>query len=224
MTIICRPYFLTALALVVFLAGLLGGPQSPLDVAAIHWLAQIRHSEPQLTSGVAILTQLGSAYVTLGLGAATSLWLVWRGNRDRAILLAATVAAERLVMDGVKLAIGRPRPWLEALPAMPSSASFPSGHSGNSMAVFVAIALIALPSPRRNVALAVAILASVMVGLTRPFLGVHWPSDVIGGWAFGLFTAGLAIVIGRRSGVTGLEPQHEIVGRHWLPVDQDEAA
>ena len=221
MTFFCRPVAIACLALVALLAGLFGGPHNSLDVAAIHRLAIIRHSQPQLTSFVAILTQLGSAYATLGLATLASLWLLWRGNRDKAALLAATVVVERVTMDGMKLVIGRPRPWLEAIPAMPQSSSFPSGHSGNSMAVFVAIALIAAPPTWRRPALALAIFASILIGLTRPFLGVHWPSDVIGGWSLGLMMVGLAIAIGKRSGVAGLEPQHDIVGRHLPPVRED---
>ena len=224
MTMISRPPFFAALALAALLAGLLGGPHNQLDVSTIRWLAEVRHAQPQLTSFVAVLTQLGSIYVTLGLGLLAAFWLFWRGHRDRALLLAAAVIGERLMMDGLKLAICRTRPAFETLPFMPASSSFPSGHSGNSMAVFVAIALTAVPPAWRRPALAVAIIASMIVGVTRSFLGVHWPSDVIGGWSLGLLAAGLAVEAGRRSGVSGLEPEHEIVGRHRLPVDEDQSA
>ena len=221
---ISRPPAFALLALAALLTGLLGGPHNQLDVSAILWLAEIRHAQPQLTSVVAILTQLGSIYVTFGLGLLTAILLFWRGHRDRALLLVAAVIGERLMMDGLKLAIGRTRPEFETLPFMPASSSFPSGHSGNSMAVFVAIALLAAPPAWRRPALTAAIVTSLMVGLTRPFLGVHWPSDVIGGWSLGLLAAGLAVEAGRRSGVSGLEPEHEIVGRHRLPVDEDQSA
>ena len=214
-----RPYFLAALAFVAVMAALLGGPRNPIDVAALQWLARIRDFSPHLTSFVAILTQLGSAYATLGLGFAASLWLLWRGQRDKALLLAVAVAGERLVMDGLKLAIGRSRPPLEDIAALPQSSSFPSGHSGNSMAVFVSIALIAAPPAWRKAAAIFAMLMSVLVGITRPYLGVHWPSDVIGGWAFGLMAAGIAFAWGQRSGA--IEAQHEVVGRHLPPVRED---
>jgi membrane-associated phospholipid phosphatase len=204
-----KPYFLVALALVAAMTGLLGGPQRSIDVEALQWLALIRDSSPHLTSFVAILTQLGSAYATLGLGFAASLWLLWRRQRNKAFLLAVAVAGERLVMDGLKLAIGRPRPPLEDIAATPQSSSFPSGHSGNSMAVFVSIALIAAPPAWRRPAVMFAMLMSALVGLTRPYLGVHWPSDVIGGWAVGLMVAGIIFAWGQRSGA--IEAQHEVV-------------
>ena len=219
MSIFSRPYLLVALAFVAVVTGLLGGRRNPIDVEALRWLAQIRDSSPHLTSFVAILTQLGSAYATLGLGLAASFGLLWRRQRDKALLLVVAVAGERLVMDGLKLAIGRPRPPLEDIVAMPQSSSFPSGHSGNSMAVFVSIALIAAPPAWRKAAAMFAMLMSVLVGLTRPYLGVHWPSDVVGGWALGLLAAGIIFAWGQRSGA--IEAQHDIVGRHLPPVRED---
>ena len=219
MSIFSRPYFLAALSLLVLLAGLLGGPSSRFDAETLQWLARVRLSSPQLTSFVAILTQLGSVYATLGAGLAVSAWLLWRGQRHSALLLTAAVFAERLAMDGLKLAVGRPRPALEGVMALPHSSSFPSGHSGNSMAVFVSIALIAAPPGWRKQAVVSAILLSILVGLTRPYLGVHWPSDVVGGWAFGLLAAGLVFAWGRRSGA--IEAQHDVVGRHLPPVRED---
>jgi undecaprenyl-diphosphatase len=216
MSIFSRPYLLAVLALVAVMAGFLGGPQNSIDVGVLQWLARIRDSSPHLTSFVAILTRLGSAYATLGLGLAASLWLLWRRQRDKALLLAIAVAGERLTMDGLKLAIDRPRPTLEGIIAVPQSSSFPSGHSGNSMAVFVSIALIVTPPAWRKAAAMFAIMMSVLVGLTRPYLGVHWPSDVIGGWALGLMAASLAFAWGRRSGA--IEAQHDVVGRHLPPI------
>ena len=65
MSIFSRPYFLAVPALIALLAGLTGGPRSELDTEILRWLAQIRETSPQFTSFVAILTQMGSAYVTL---------------------------------------------------------------------------------------------------------------------------------------------------------------
>lgn len=87
------------------------------------------------------------------------------------------------------------------------------------MAVFVSVALIAAPPAWRKPAVMFAILMSILVGFTRPYLGVHWPSDVIGGWALGLIAAGLAFAWGRRSGA--IEAQHDVVGRHLPPVRED---
>ena len=218
MMIFSRPPVLLALLAIFILSGVLGGPVNSFDTAASGWMADLRHSHPQLTSLTAILTQLGSIYATLGLGLLVSALLAARREFPKASLLAGTVVFERLSVDGLKLLIGRPRPDLD-LPFMPGSASFPSGHSANSMAVFVAVALIAVPPAWRRSALAAAIGLSILVGLTRIILGVHWPSDVIGGWAWGLIVVGLAMAAGRRSGA--IKAQHDIVGRHLPPIRED---
>ena len=199
------------------LAGVTGGPGSSFDVAANGWMAGFRDAHPQLTSIAAILTQLGSVYATLGLGLLVSAILALRKKPRAALLLAAIVLIERSSVDGLKLAIARARPDLALLPYMPTSYSFPSGHSANSMAVFTAVALIALP--RRPGALILAIGLAILIGLTRIFLGVHWPSDVVGGWAWGLFLVGLAVSAARRSGA--IEAEHDVVRRHLPTASED---
>jgi undecaprenyl-diphosphatase len=65
--------------------------------------------------------------------------------------------------------------------------SFPSGHSANSMIVYLSLALLLAPERHRRGWVTAAIILSLLVGISRPMLGVHWPSDVLGGWSFGLF-------------------------------------
>jgi len=219
MTNFSRLLALFALCAIFVVGAWMGGPANSFDVAVSDWMVGVRHSHPQLTSLVAVLTQLGSFYMTLGLGLLASALVAMRGRRAAAMLLAATVIVERLSVDGMKLAIGRPRPDLELAPFMPTSFSFPSGHSANSMAVFTAIALFALPPAWRRPALAVAIGFSILIGMTRVFLGVHWTSDVIGGWAWGLLVTTLALWAGRRS--AAIEAEHDVVRRHLPPARQD---
>ena len=217
--IFSRPFVLLILTALFIVAGVIGGPGNSFDVSANEWVTGIRHAHPQLTSLVAVLTQLGSFYVTLGSGLFACVLLAIQRRWRTALLLAATIVVERLSVDAMKLAIARPRPDLELLPFMPASYSFPSGHSANSMAAFTAIALIAVPPRWRRLALSAAIGLGILIGLTRIFLGVHWPSDVLGGWAWGLFVVGLALSLGRRSGA--IETEHDIVGRHLPPPGQD---
>ena len=222
MKIFSSPATYIVLGLIFFLAGLLGGPANQFDVGIIHWLAGIRHSYPQFTSFTVVLTQLGSVYATLGLSLLASALLVVRKKNRAAALLAATVIFERLTADGLKLVMGRPRPAFDLHPVVTHSSSFPSGHSANSMTAFVAIALIAAPPAWRRPALATAICLSLIIGITRIFLGVHWPSDVVGGWSLGLMIVGLSVIAGRRSGA--IETQHDVVGGHGSAVGKDEPA
>ena len=218
-----KPLFATMLILLFVAAAVGGGPANQIEPALLQQIAEFRLAWPHLTRSVAGLTNLGGAYATLGLAAAASLYLLLQRLPARALLLAATVLLERLLVDGLKDWIGRPRPQLQ-VDWLPSSLAFPSGHSANSMTAFLAAALIAAPPHLRRMAAICGAVLSVTVGLTRIYLGVHWPSDVIGGWALGLLAVIAALAIGERSGSLPLEPQHQIVGGHRPPPDQDEVA
>lgn len=219
-----RRVVLAFLVLTFVLAFLFGGPENIVDVAMIRESFGIRTAYPNLTALMIALTHSGSAYVTFGLGGAVTLWLLLRGAYRHALLLTIVVVGERLTMDALKILVGRPRPSIDAHPVATHSSSFPSGHSANTMAVFLAIALIAAPARYRRHAVTAAVVMSLLVGATRPYLGVHWPSDVIGGWVLGLIAVWIAIHAGMKSGVLPLDAQHEIVDRHRAEIGKGESA
>lgn len=221
MPIILRPTIAAILTLIFILSALVGGPANGLEVALMEHMAAVRSNVPQFTRIAVIVTQLGSAPITLSIAGGGSLWLLLHRAPGRAILLAGSVVVERLLVDGLKEWIGRPRPHLDILP---HSFAFPSGHSANSMTAFVATALLVCPPAHRRVAVLVGMSLSLVVGLTRIVLGVHWPSDVIGGWAFGLLAVTAALIAGLRSGVLSLEAQHKIVGGHRSALGEDKTA
>jgi undecaprenyl-diphosphatase len=115
--------------------------------------------------------------------------LVWRGARGEAVLVAVAAVAGGAVSQAVKAAVGRPRPvWTDPVDTAPYAA-FPSGHA---LGVAVCGGLLLWLLRRRGVrgaawggAVAVAVVSAVGVGATRVWLGVHWPSDVLGGWLLG---------------------------------------
>ena len=166
------------------------------------------------------MTVLGGMPLLMTVAIIAALYLMTQRRGGLTLLLIATVAAERLLVEILKDWVGRPRPFLEHLP---SSLAFPSGHSANSMTTYLAVALFAVPARYRRPAIAAAVSLSVLIGLTRLVLGVHWPSDVIGGWAFGLMAVSIAVTAGERSGLL-LEAKHDVIGRHLPPPDQEEAA
>lgn len=179
-------------------AGLVGGPEFVGDVAAIHSLAADRIAKAGLTGGAVMLTQLGSVEGLMAvLILAVALLAVAKRWRDL-VALVAIVISGRITIELLKLAIDRPRPSFTPHPVEVHSLSFPSGHAGNSMLTFLAIALIAAPARWRGRAVALAIVASLAIGATRPFLGVHWPSDVVGGWAFGIGWLVALVALSRR--------------------------
>ena len=163
-----------------------GGPLNRMDTAAIDVLAAERATFPFLTHSAIWISLAGSAPVTIGLSLLGAALLGWRGKVSHAAPLLVIVLGGRLMIELLKQSIGRPRPDLDLHAATIDSLSFPSGHAANSMITFMMVALACIHERHRRAAVTIAIAASLLVGTTRPVLGVHWPSDVLGGWIFGL--------------------------------------
>ncbi len=123
------------------------------------------------------------------------LLLALRRYQTAAFVLAAVVSGMILV-ETVKLAIGRSRPELAARPAVvapPASASFPSGHSALSAVVYLTLALLVAGRMQgRRVRIYVitsSLVVTFLVGISRLYLGVHYLTDVAAGWLIGLIWA-----------------------------------
>ncbi|MFD6415919.1 phosphatase PAP2 family protein [Streptomyces sp. NPDC060194] len=116
------------------------------------------------------------------------IWLLWRRAWRLAAWSAVTAIAGGLIGLLVKTVVERARPSLEDPVAVAPGFSFPSGHTMTATTSFAILLLVLLPLvPRRlrPVFWAVAVVSVVGVGFTRVALGVHWFSDVLGGWLLG---------------------------------------
>lgn len=196
-------YFLPVLvvgvaALLFVVAGLTGGADYSRDVSTIYSLAAERGADPLLTTRAIVLTNLGGALGMIPILTVAAALLVFARRWRDAAWLVGIVIGGRLAIELLKIVINRPRPSLSAYPVEVTSLGFPSGHAGNSMITFLAIALIVVPARWRGVAAVGGILLSFAIGATRPILGVHWPSDVVGGWAFGIAWVVALVTLSRR--------------------------
>lgn len=130
----------------------------------------------------------GGVQLTLLVAFAAGLLLVRRAARTALLLVLATASGGWLVAL-LKDRFARPRPALVDHLVQVQSASFPSGHAANSAVVFLTLAALLMRvetvRAERIYTFGVAILLTVMVGISRVYLGVHWPSDVAAGWLLG---------------------------------------
>jgi len=135
------------------------------------------------------LTALGGGTILTLVSVAAALFL-WMARRPRSVaLLAVAFGGGQLLSFLLKRAFGRPRPDLVPHEAYVYSASFPSGHSLMSAVVYLTLgALLARVLPRARMkilVMACAVAATALTGVSRVYLGVHWPTDVVAGWAVG---------------------------------------
>jgi undecaprenyl-diphosphatase len=135
------------------------------------------------------LTALGSFGVLALLTAAAVGYLVLAAKRHAAIAVLAAVAGGVVLSTALKLGFDRPRPDLVPHAVEVYTASFPSGHSMMAAVTYLTLgALLARVEGDWRLKLywvGIALLLTLLVGFSRVYLGVHWPSDVLGGWALG---------------------------------------
>lgn len=153
------------------------------------WSFLIDHRTPLLTETARALSDVGSTGV-MGVAAVATATVLWtRHRRQDAVLIVAVTAGAGLIVLLAKPIVGRARPPEEFRLVVETNQSFPSGHAVASAAVIGVLAAVLVPLlHRRGERVLVRVLAAALVlaiGLSRLYLGVHWPTDVVGGWLAG---------------------------------------
>lgn len=151
----------------------------PADPIGPHWF-EGSVVDVSALGGFAVLFLVTLA--ALGYLAARKKWI------DGLMLLAATLGGTA-ISEGLKIGFNRPRPDLVAHIVDTTSMSFPSGHAMLSAVTYLTLgALIARTQRQRRLrgyVLGIAISATLLIGVSRIYLGVHWPTDVLAGWCLG---------------------------------------
>ena len=129
------------------------------------------HADPALTAAMRSVSEIGEPWFPIVVGAPAVMWFVRKGWRRSVFLLAITVASAEVLGQLLKLMFHRPRPATFFALTEPMGDSFPSGHALVSCALFGGLYYI------------VAALLIAAIGFSRIYLGVHYPSDVLGGYA-----------------------------------------
>jgi len=175
-------------ALLVFLVRVSWGPMLRLDMDASTALHRAAVDQSWFVTAMLVVSRLGSTVVWFAVFAVVVGWLLWRRRFRLAAFAGLTVVTSSLLNDLVKAAVDRARPVLPDPVAHAPGLSFPSGHAQAAMvgcAVLLLVFLPVLPTVARRYAVGGAVFVVLAIGFSRVALGVHYVSDVVGGYVLG---------------------------------------
>lgn len=167
------------------------------DQPVMLWLHSV--STPWLTTVVQAVTHLGGQIVLVAAVVLAAVLCLLRRWGDALIVMAATIGTSRLNV-ALKSVFERTRPDFWEHPTLETTSSFPSGHTMAAASMAAVLVVVAWSSRYRWAVLIGAVIYAFVVGVSRVYLGVHFPSDVIAGWCASVLLVTLVVVVVR--GVT----------------------
>ena len=151
----------------------------PSDPIGPRWLEELGRD----------VTALGGTGILIMLTTFVGIYLWISGKRRSMVMVVAAIASGFAMSQILKRSFDRPRPDLVPHGDYVYTASFPSGHAMMSAVTYLTIGiLLARVEPRQRVRaflIGIAVFLTVIIGVSRVYLGVHWPSDVLAGWTAG---------------------------------------
>jgi undecaprenyl-diphosphatase len=187
---------LVAVAVAAVWAAFSGVGPARLDSAAL--AESIEERTPNLTTLAVLVTTLGSTVAMALLAVAVGAWCWWRGRRADAVLAVGAMAGASLVFRLLKVWLDRSRPPAADRLVAETNESLPSGHATMSIVVVGTIVVLAWAGRGAWARAAMVGAAAAWigaVGATRVYLGVHWVSDVLAGWAVGAAWLALCVTV-----------------------------
>jgi undecaprenyl-diphosphatase len=174
----------------------IGSPTVGVDRRILNLVATLR--TPALDQVMYVVTFLGNAQTILVLALVAVIVALLARQWKEAVLFVLAIGASTLFFSLLKLLVHRPRPLLEDARIVQGGFSFPSGHSSLSATFYGTVAYLLIRSTKRD-GLRVLIgsgaaLLVLLIGVSRIYLGVHYPSDVLAGWAAGALWVVLVMV------------------------------
>ncbi|NUT01317.1 MAG: phosphatase PAP2 family protein [Sphingomonas sp.] len=153
---------------------------------------------PALADAARLVTMLGDGRVVALFTVIGALVLLRRKQHWAAAVLVVGPLIGKAITELQKYEFNRMRPAENPHLVVIHNLSFPSGHSANAMMTYVALVLFLVDEKDRRWWLVGAAALAMLVGVSRIVLGVHWPSDVVGGWSYGVVWALLLYAISLR--------------------------
>ena len=171
------------------------GSTQAFDFAVLRWLGA--HRMPTLDSVMLEITSLGTSSVVAMVVGVAALFLWLNQHKHSAILLFVATFGGVILNNLLKLGFGRPRPEVITWATTATFYSFPSGHAMSATIVYSTVAYLAARLQRTRAArIAITLVAAIiifLICLSRLYLGVHYPSDVLAGIIIGLAWAGFCM-------------------------------
>jgi len=195
---------------VALASGVLAAATEPIDFALLRAL-RTDVSDPVgpvwLTDAVLNFSALGSTAVTVLIISVVALFLLLDRRPRQAMLVVGVATAASIGLRLLKLSIGRERPTIVEHIEVVGGLSFPSGHTLIAAVLYPTLGMLIASNLRdrhlKVYVFAIAAMLALLVGFSRVYLGVHYPSDVLGGWLLGLAFAVAAGMV-----IRALKQQH----------------
>lgn len=173
------------------------GSTQPFDDAIMHWVAA--HQNPTVERMMLEVTSLGTGVVVGMIVLIAGLFLWLNHHRHSAVLLIAATMGGLVLDNLLKVGFNRPRPQIFEWGTHAASSSFPSGHAMSSVIVYGTVTYLAArlqrSSASRVLTFAFAAIVVILISVSRVYLGVHYPSDILAGLLIGLAWAGFCMAI-----------------------------
>jgi undecaprenyl-diphosphatase len=148
------------------------------------------------------LTALGGPTVLGLVVVSVAGFLLLQTRYHTALVVLVTAASGEIANMAMKNVFLRPRPTIVPHLRDVSSTSFPSGHAMESAIIYLTLGAMLMRLAERRVTkiycIGMAVFMTLLVGISRVYLGVHYPTDVVAGWMFGFFWASLCWIVARR--------------------------
>ncbi|HET9797665.1 MAG TPA: phosphatase PAP2 family protein [Gemmatimonadaceae bacterium] len=203
------------------------------DVAILRWLGA--HQTPLLTTAMVELTPLGTGLVVLTVVGVAAAFLWHTTHKHSARLLLAATAGSILLNNVLKLYFDRPRPDVFDWETHAASSSFPSGHAMSATVVYGTVGYLLARLQKhgwaRALTLTITTLLILLICLTRLYLGVHYPSDVLAGIVIGLAWSGFcmatleaSLLLARRRAPESVAEEAPTPKEHSAPATSGAAA
>ncbi|GAA3517036.1 phosphatase PAP2 family protein [Dietzia aurantiaca] len=165
----------------------------PYDRSIMVWLNE--RASPVVTTTMMAATELGGLVVVPIIAVVWAGLLWWGGRRRDAALLGAAVIGSTLLNTALKAVFQRDRPDFWEHLVVEHSYSFPSGHAMASMSLAASLVVIAWSTRWRWAAIDVGAVYVLVVGLSRIYLGVHFPSDILAGWCVAVLWVTVVVTV-----------------------------